>query len=140
MPSAISTTRYSGASRSCSAEPPRGLGEPVEPARFAGECLSARSNERPPGWIVDRLEMARIGIIADIHANEEALSAVLADMGRVDRLFCLGDVVGYGASPDSCIEMVREAGADTILGNHELGLLGTLEPSWFNEFARAAIE
>lgn len=84
--------------------------------------------------------MVRIGIIADIHANEEALSAVLAAMGRVDRLFCLGDVVGYGASPESCIALRRDSGTEAILGNHELGLLGRLEPSWFNAHAQTALE
>jgi len=82
----------------------------------------------------------RIGIVADVHGNEEALSAVLAAIQAVDQLVCLGDVVGYGASPEPCIQMLRDAGAETILGNHELGLLGTLELSWFNDLARAALE
>ncbi len=99
-----------------------------------GVCRGGREEQAA------RHEMARIGIIADIHANEEALSAALGNMGRVDKLLCLGDVVGYGASPDASITMVREVGAETILGNHEQGLLGTLDLFWFNDFAQAAIE
>ena len=82
----------------------------------------------------------RLGIISDIHANEEALDAVLKCMGPVDRIVCLGDVVGYGPSPESCISMLREAGIDTILGNHELGLLKQLDRSCFSDVAEISLD
>lgn len=63
----------------------------------------------------------RIGIIGDIHANLEALSAVLEalDESSIDQMLCAGDVVGYGASPGECIELVREREIPTVKGNHD---------------------
>jgi predicted phosphodiesterase len=79
----------------------------------------------------------RIAVISDIHANRPALEAVLADIDdeRVDRVWCLGDIVGYGAEPDVCCELTR-ARADTCLaGNHDLGVRGDLP---LDEFSRGA--
>ena len=50
----------------------------------------------------------QILVISDIHANYEALEAVLADAGQVDETWCLGDLVGYGPDPNLCIELIRE--------------------------------
>lgn len=66
----------------------------------------------------------RLAIISDIHANREALDAVLAVMGRrgTDQLVCLGDIVGYGADPGYCVDKLAElsaAGAIVIRGNHD---------------------
>jgi diadenosine tetraphosphatase ApaH/serine/threonine PP2A family protein phosphatase len=63
----------------------------------------------------------RIGLFSDIHANAEALEAVLEDMGTqsVDTRLCLGDIVGYGADPEACLDMVRELACPTLLGNHD---------------------
>lgn len=77
----------------------------------------------------------RAGFISDIHSNEEALEAVLAKL-RVDQLYCLGDVVGYGASPNQVVEKLREAGAISIQGNHDRAVT-TGDVSGFN--ARAAM-
>jgi predicted phosphodiesterase len=73
--------------------------------------------------------MALFGVIADIHGNREALGAALEALGRrgAQRLLCLGDVVGYNADPDECVAMVREAGALTIAGNHDLIGVGRLD-------------
>ena len=62
----------------------------------------------------------RLGIFSDIHANLEALSAVLeAYRGEeIDIYYCLGDTVGYGGSPNDCSDLVREVSKKTILGNH----------------------
>jgi hypothetical protein len=50
-------------------------------------------------------------VISDIHGNFEALEAVLRDMpGEVDTVYCLGDVIGYGASPNECCDAVRSSG------------------------------
>jgi predicted phosphodiesterase len=66
--------------------------------------------------------MAVYGVVADIHGNREALAAALSLLQRrgVDRLVCLGDVVGYNADPDECVEMLRERHAIVIAGNHDL--------------------
>ena len=66
--------------------------------------------------------MARYGVIADIHGNREALEAVLSELQHrgVERLACLGDVVGYNADPDECVQLLRERGAVIIAGNHDL--------------------
>lgn len=65
--------------------------------------------------------MPRIAIISDIHANIDALEAVLADIDaqRVDEIFCLGDIVGYGAAPLECLELVRSRCSATVKGNHD---------------------
>ncbi|MCS7082973.1 MAG: metallophosphatase family protein [Bacteroidetes bacterium] len=67
----------------------------------------------------------RIGVIADVHANFEALEAVLEEFERrqVARIFCLGDLVGYGASPREVIERVREKAHGCVLGNHDAAIL-----------------
>lgn len=62
-----------------------------------------------------------VAIISDIHGNLQALRAVLADMeeqGITERV-CLGDIVGYGANPRECIELVREGGFECVKGNHD---------------------
>ncbi len=63
--------------------------------------------------------------LSDIHGNLDALEAVLEDMEDfpVRRVFCLGDVVGYGPAPGACVQRVREICEDTVLGNHELMML-----------------
>jgi diadenosine tetraphosphatase ApaH/serine/threonine PP2A family protein phosphatase len=81
-------------------------------------------------------------IISDIHGNHDALSAVLADITRsaVDRVICLGDIVGYGAEPQKCIEVVRSLGGWVVAGNHDYGAAGRLDLSYFNANARSAAE
>lgn len=82
----------------------------------------------------------RVLIVADIHGNLEALEAVLAAAGSVDRVWCLGDVVGYGPRPRECVERIRElAGATTVLGNHDAACLGRLPLDGFNPVARYAL-
>ncbi len=73
--------------------------------------------------------MALYGVIADIHGNREALDAALALLRRrgAQRLLCLGDVVGYNADPDECVALVRESGALTNAGNHDLIGVGRLD-------------
>ncbi len=76
-------------------------------------------------------------ILSDIHANWEALEAVLADArGKYDSIVCLGDVVGYGADPDVVTEWVRQNAAVTIRGNHDKACAGLEDLEWFNPVAR----
>lgn len=64
------------------------------------------------------------GIISDVHSNLEGLSAVLAELDRegVKSSFCCGDIIGYGADPGECLELLLERGVRSIRGNHERGL------------------
>jgi putative phosphoesterase len=66
----------------------------------------------------------RIAVFSDIHGNKHALEAVLADIDRdgPDQVFCLGDLVGYGAFPNEVIEMIRGRGITTIMGNYDDGV------------------
>ncbi|MBI4576353.1 MAG: metallophosphoesterase family protein [Planctomycetes bacterium] len=82
----------------------------------------------------------RLAIISDIHANLPALDAVLEDARRqgVERLACLGDVVGYGADPAACVEAVRSVCAFTLRGNHDHGLFEDTDR--FSPPARRALE
>ena len=73
--------------------------------------------------------MARYGLLGDIHGNLEALGAALdrLDAHGVDRIVCVGDLVGYNADPDECVRLLRSRGVESIAGNHDLigtGLLG----------------
>jgi predicted phosphodiesterase len=83
----------------------------------------------------------RLAIVSDIHANLPALEAVLADAQRVgvDQLWCLGDVVGYGAHPDECASLIAERSALCLVGNHDLAVLGELDDSAFSPAAAAAV-
>jgi len=60
--------------------------------------------------------------ISDVHANLEALSAVLSDFGN-GQVYCLGDIVGYGASPNEVVELLRERSATCVMGNHDYAAL-----------------
>jgi predicted phosphodiesterase len=84
----------------------------------------------------------RIGIFSDVHANIEALSAVLEAFRpeAIDRYFCLGDVVGYGASPNECSDLVRRTAEVTILGNHDAAVAGRMDYSYYYEAARQALD
>ena len=84
----------------------------------------------------------RIAIISDIHANLEALNAVMDDIETrdVDTVICLGDIVGYGVSPNECVEVVRKRCPVVLLGNHDAAAIGTLSTQHFNIHAKIAIE
>lgn len=77
-------------------------------------------------------------ILSDIHANLEALEAVLTDIeGRgVGRIVCLGDIVGYGPNPRECLRLVRTHCAWSLRGNHDIAAI--LEPLGFNKSAHDA--
>lgn len=84
----------------------------------------------------------RVAIVTDIHANRHALEAVLEQIHGADceAVWCLGDVVGYGADPDACVELVREHADICLAGNHDLGVTGALSIEDFSEIARRAAE
>ncbi len=79
-------------------------------------------------------------VISDIHANLTALEAVLEDAGKVDNVWCLGDLVGYGPDPNECIERIAQLpNLRCILGNHDAAALRNIEVDAFNPEARTAI-
>jgi diadenosine tetraphosphatase ApaH/serine/threonine PP2A family protein phosphatase len=84
----------------------------------------------------------RFGIFSDVHANLEALQAVLNEYQKIhiDRYVCLGDIVGYGANPNECCQIVRDLTDFVVLGNHDAACCGRMSPEWFNSAARAAVE
>ena len=67
---------------------------------------------------------SRIAILSDLHGNSAATSAVLADIDSVkpDAVYCLGDLVGYGARPNEVIDLIRARGIPTIVGNYDGGV------------------
>jgi predicted phosphodiesterase len=83
----------------------------------------------------------QIAILSDIHANLPAFEAVLADIedAGVDTVWCLGDVVGYGANPNECVELAKTRCARCLVGNHDLAVLGELDTSTFSPAAAAAV-
>jgi len=83
----------------------------------------------------------RLAIISDIHANLAALEAVLDDVSATaaEEIWCLGDVVGYGAQPDECAELVADRCAICLVGNHDLAVLGELDTATFSPAAAAAV-
>lgn len=82
----------------------------------------------------------RIAVISDVHANLHALDAVLADVGSVDAIWHLGDIVGYGPEPDAVVDRLVTVGAVGVRGNHDSAAAGGNEIDWFNADARAAME
>jgi predicted phosphodiesterase len=84
----------------------------------------------------------RYGIFSDVHANLDALEAVLRafDKEKVDALVCLGDTVGYGAQPNDCCDHVRKATRYTILGNHDAAVAGRMDYSYYYDAAREALD
>ena len=83
----------------------------------------------------------RYAIIADIHANLAAFTAVLEDIehrGGVEEVWCLGDVVGYGPDPHQCIELLRQYNHVCVAGNHDWAAVGKVDTSDFNPDAAAA--
>jgi len=80
-------------------------------------------------------------ILSDVHANLTALNAVLADAEPYDRVWCLGDVVGYGPDPNECIKKIQSLPMlRCIKGNHDAAILGEIDVRAFNYEARASLE
>ncbi|MCJ7507762.1 MAG: metallophosphatase family protein [candidate division Zixibacteria bacterium] len=84
----------------------------------------------------------RYGFFSDVHANEEALRAAIKDFEseKLDKLFFLGDAVGYGPSPNECVSLIDEITDIKIMGNHDYAALGLIETDLFNHFAQESIE
>ena len=91
----------------------------------------------------------RYAVIADVHANLEALKAVLKDIKKrkIESILFLGDAVGYGPNPNKCIEVLQEIVSEStrtekvsLMGNHDSAVIGLTDLEYFNPNARTAIE
>jgi diadenosine tetraphosphatase ApaH/serine/threonine PP2A family protein phosphatase len=82
----------------------------------------------------------QVAILSDIHANRHAFEAVLADVARTpaEEAWCLGDLVGYGAEPDACVELAHETCSVILAGNHDLAVTGELPLDEFSAGAAMA--
>ena len=84
----------------------------------------------------------RIAVLTDIHSNLPALEAVLEaiEQAGLERRWCLGDVVGYGAQPDDCATLTAEHCELSLVGNHDLAVTGEIDTEVFSASAAAAVE
>ena len=82
-----------------------------------------------------------IAIISDIHGNFAALEAVVKDLDDLgcSAIYCLGDTVGYGGSPNQCVNLLRSRGVTCIMGNHDAVAAGLESPDDFIAEARLAV-
>jgi diadenosine tetraphosphatase ApaH/serine/threonine PP2A family protein phosphatase len=81
--------------------------------------------------------MVRVAIVSDIHGNRHAFEAVIEaiEESACEEMWSLGDLVGYGADPDACVDLARRHAAISLAGNHDLAVRGTLA---LEEFSRGA--
>lgn len=84
----------------------------------------------------------RYAILGDIHGNLEALETALGKLADldIDRYLQVGDLVGYGADPSACIARIRELETVVVSGNHDWAVIGKLDTSFFNVYAREAVD
>jgi predicted phosphodiesterase len=83
----------------------------------------------------------RVAIASDIHGNRHAFEAVIAaaEGAGAEELWCLGDLVGYGADPDDCVRLASEHSAVCLAGNHDLAVTGRLPIDDFSRGAALAV-
>ena len=84
----------------------------------------------------------RVAVVSDIHGNRHAFEAVLDDVASAepDEVWCLGDLVGYGADPDACCELAQRTCDLCLVGNHDLAVRGDIPLDEFSTGARIAAE
>jgi predicted phosphodiesterase len=84
----------------------------------------------------------RVAIVSDIHGNRHAFEAVLDSIegSECQEMWCLGDLVGYGAEPDACVDLARRHASICLAGNHDLGVIGTLPLADFSRGAALAAQ
>jgi len=80
----------------------------------------------------------RLLVLSDIHSNLAAFEAVLAHAGQFDKIWCLGDLVGYGPQPNECIERLKALPHICVAGNHDWAAINRLDVSAFNPDALRA--
>ncbi len=84
----------------------------------------------------------RFAVISDVHANLEALKSVLSEIERknIKEIYFIGDAVGYGPDPNECVEILSNKCKVLIAGNHDWAVLDLTDTSYFNDYARVAVE
>jgi diadenosine tetraphosphatase ApaH/serine/threonine PP2A family protein phosphatase len=84
----------------------------------------------------------KVAVISDIHGNKQAFEATLEAVAAsaAAELWCLGDLVGYGADPDACVELAREHAAVCLAGNHDLAVTGEIPLGEFSRGASLAVQ
>ncbi len=82
----------------------------------------------------------KVAFISDIHGNWEALETVLKEIDKmkIQTVFCVGDIVGYNANPNECVEELRKRKIQSVMGNHDYAI-ANLNTTWFNTYAAQAI-
>jgi len=88
------------------------------------------------------LPCMKFAVISDIHGNLEGLTKAfeIIDARNVDQVYCLGDIIGYGANPNECISMLRARDVASIIGNHDQAVIDAAKAGTFNDFARKAVD
>lgn len=84
----------------------------------------------------------KIAIFSDVHSNLEALEAVIKQIEKekVDEIYCLGDIIGYGPNPNECIELVKSVTNKVVMGNHDSAVVNQTDILLFNSYARESTE
>lgn len=79
----------------------------------------------------------KYGFFSDVHANLEALKACVIDFRaeKLDKVFFMGDAVGYGPYPDECVKLINDVATVKLMGNHDYAALGLMETDFFNQYA-----
>src|SRR3954447_14561493 len=116
--------------------PSRGRRRSTASSATTTAAPTATAQRRRVRCTISLYEM-QVAILSDIHGNRHAFEAVLANAedAGADEMWCLGDLVGYGADPDACVELARRHAAICLAGNHDLGVTGELP---LDEFSRGA--
>ncbi|MBN2111908.1 metallophosphoesterase family protein [Candidatus Woesearchaeota archaeon] len=85
--------------------------------------------------------MTKIAVIADIHSNLEAFKAVLDSIKKrgIKEIYCTGDIIGYGASPNECINLARKMKIKCVAGNHDFYVIAADDISWFTPAGQDAL-
>lgn len=80
-------------------------------------------------------------IFSDIHSNLQAYQTFLEDCKkeRIDKYYCTGDIVGYGANPKECIKLTQKLNCPIVCGNHDFAAVGKLSCDYFNQHAKEAV-
>jgi len=77
----------------------------------------------------------KVGILADVHGNLEALRACVEALRSAEKFICPGDIVGYGPNPNECVELLKDLAIDAVAGNHDRVISGDLDPMIFGKDA-----
>ena len=119
--------------------PSRGRRSTTATSATTTAAAIATDQRRRARSTVELYEM-QVAILSDIHGNRHAFEAVLADAeaAGADEMWCLGDLVGYGAEPDACVELARRHAAICLAGNHDLGVTGEIGLDEFSTGAALA--